>query len=431
MAEISSSVTVSGIMWQMIVLFVAVYLDVTVGGALPSTESSEVTELQTTIIELSEEGVSPSSQPPVSSSRPPSSQGEDNFRIRFTILDYKWANTSKKLEDKVLDQVSFALKERLPDFAGAEFDAFRKSKEDSSLTADMEIYLNEKLSGASRAAAYDILLDLVAVRGAFGSLRVGGLKVENDIGQMNAFTYCNITEKSCPDGVHCVGNGSSCTASCKMNEAYCLNGGTCRDEDVYITCHYTQRNSAHAQQHTSCPFHFSADTARVAVIAVAVVIFLLILLILLFCLVRKCQPCTKPSRELYGVENVVALHSIRDEAGPVGGVAIQTDDSFLLNLSYANGVPPKAGYSHKIMQTNESFLLARSQNPKVAQVKAQTHLSQSQNGSPTTSENSNGSREPKPSPQGGTSSTQPEDNSKVNAEGTQTGGSLPRKIIKV
>lgn len=428
MAEISSSVTVSGIMWQMIVLFVAVYLDVTVGGALPCTESSEVTELQTTIIELSEEGVSPSSQPPVTSSRPPSSQGEDNFRIRFTLLDYKWTNRSKKLEEKVLDQVSFALKERLPDFAGAEFDAFRKSKEDSSLTADMEIYLNEKLSGASRAAAYDILLDLVAVRGAFGSLTVGGLKVENDIGQMNAFTYCNITEKSCPDGVHCVGNGSSCTASCKMNEAYCLNGGTCRDEDVYITCH--------------CPADVTgdrcevggailSDTARVAVIAVAVVIFLLILLILLFCLVRKCQPCTKPSRELYGVENVVALHSIREEAGPVGGVAIQTDDSFLLNLSYANGVPPKAGYSHKIMQTDESFLLARSQNPRVAQVKAQAHLSQSQNGSPTTSENSNGSREPKPSPQGGTSSTQPEDNSKVNAEGTQTGGSLPRKIIKV
>ena len=45
----------------------------------------------------------------------------------------------------------------------------------------------------------------------------------------------------------------------------------------------------------------------------------------------------------------------------VGGVGCQTDDSFLLTQHMLNGIPPKPGFSHSVMQTTDSFLLAKSQ----------------------------------------------------------------------
>ena len=45
----------------------------------------------------------------------------------------------------------------------------------------------------------------------------------------------------------------------------------------------------------------------------------------------------------------------------VGGVGCQTDDSFLLTQYMLNGIPPKPGFSHSVMQTTDSFLLAKHQ----------------------------------------------------------------------
>ena len=64
--------------------------------------------------------------------------------------------------------------------------------------------------------------------------------------------------------------------------------------------------------------------------------------------------------ELFGIENVVALE-LSDEKSHISGMATQTDESFLLTRSHKDGVAPKPGHAHKIMQTNDSFLLAKTQ----------------------------------------------------------------------
>lgn len=66
------------------------------------------------------------------------------------------------------------------------------------------------------------------------------------------------------------------------------------------------------------------------------------------------------SEELFGIENVVALE-LMDEKSHLGGMATQTDESFLLARSHKDGVAPKAGHAHKIMQTTDSFLLSKAQ----------------------------------------------------------------------
>ncbi len=64
--------------------------------------------------------------------------------------------------------------------------------------------------------------------------------------------------------------------------------------------------------------------------------------------------------DIYPAENVIALEMSNDYF-IVGGVGTQTEDSFLLTQYMLNGIPPKPGFSHSVMQTTDSFLLAKSQ----------------------------------------------------------------------
>lgn len=64
--------------------------------------------------------------------------------------------------------------------------------------------------------------------------------------------------------------------------------------------------------------------------------------------------------DIYPAENIIALEMSNDYF-IVGGVGCQTDDSFLLTQYMLNGIPPKPGFSHSVMQTTDSFLLAKSQ----------------------------------------------------------------------
>ncbi|PIK52459.1 hypothetical protein BSL78_10663 [Apostichopus japonicus] len=359
----------------------------------------------------------------------------DVIRIRFTILKKTVSQISSALEDEIESEISGYLSGNLTYFGKVELVSFNPRKQEE-VSVTIDLHFNQKLNESTKQEIFKMLYELIEITGSVGELSVDNFAVSaNNDGGMYAYNYCNISDRGCPTGVHCNGEGHSCTATCDENTEYCLNGGTCMPFSDVIQC--------------ECPEGFFGkdckltnrrrilnETARIILIVIAGLVALLIFLLLLFCLCRKCQPKKRPNRELFGVENVVALNC-RNEIVTVGGVAIQTDDSFLLNLSHANGVPPKPGYSHKVMQTNESFLLTRSQNPKVAQVKGQPHEnSQSANGSsssPSTSEGGvdGNNRETRPISNGNNSPSTTVTVSKPNVGATQTGGSLPRNIVKV
>lgn len=385
---------------------------------------------QISVIEETEIATEIADSGPNSVSQKSGDNGDVVIRIKFSILNSTLSEVSQQVADTMENEVDAVMRSNLAYFKEASFFMFKFESLHTIVYLDLKF--NQVLEEEQLDEVRKILYELIEVQNTIKNFWVDNLLIsEQSGGRMYTYNYCNISG-TCPSGARCIDGVDTCSATCDNNKGFCLNRGTCKQSGQVIKCDCPKRFNG-----TRCELSKGAfsDSVWIALIAVVGIVALLLLLILLFCLCKRCNSQKRSDREIYGVENVIGLQAVSDEMASVGGVAIQTDDSFLLNLTYGNGVPPKSGYSHKIMQTNDSFLLARSQNPRVSPVKkVQSHSNGStpnESSRPGTSEgNARGeNKETATLPSGGNS--QPRTVSSTNPTSEVKTPGSPRNIMTV
>ncbi|XP_072173542.1 uncharacterized protein [Diadema setosum] len=237
-----------------------------------------------------------------------------------------------------------------------------RSGEDNHLIAFVLLEFEPRLPDDDRREVIKVLYEIVERNHTLGTLTVNELHV-----MLYSDKYVQISDAckitGCPREMSCTSVGNECIAVCANNTDYCLNDAECVDESFPVTCTCRKDFSGPRCGDKMSDDDHAKTNLYVGIIAassIAGIIVLAIIAASCINLFNKRGGRTGKSDELFGIENVVALE-LSDEKIEIDGIGTQTDESFLLARSHKDGVPPKQGCAHKIMQTNDSFLLTKAQ----------------------------------------------------------------------
>ncbi|XP_041459329.1 uncharacterized protein LOC121410974 isoform X1 [Lytechinus variegatus] len=290
-------------------------------------------------------------------------QGIYNFiKVKFTLPGKSNGDIGGTLRTDIKNAINPILSEKFEEYNTSSV-AFSECKDDC-LTATVKLDFRLRITLEERRGVIKVLYEIVERNQTLGNLRVEMLYVLNVKGSYERIhTACDITH--CKPDMKCFIEGNDCSSVCADNTEYCHHG-RCEKfaQQSFITCHCEEGFTG-----PRCTQEIGNDESDgkpdlyvgiIAASAIACIIVLAIILATCINIFNKKRIRTGRSEELFGIENVVALE-LMDEKSQLDGMATQTDESFLLARSHKDGVAPKAGHAHKIMQTNDSFLLAKAQ----------------------------------------------------------------------
>ncbi|XP_030829370.1 uncharacterized protein LOC100891846 isoform X2 [Strongylocentrotus purpuratus] len=263
--------------------------------------------------------------------------------VKFTLPDKSPTDIGEPLRLEIRNAINPILKEKFEDYNASSI-AFSSG----SLIANVKLDFRLRITVEERREVIKVFYEMVERNNTLGSLRVEKLYVLNVQGSYDRIDdACHITR--CPSGMTCFTDGNDCTSVCTTNQHYCHHG-TCEKvskRSPFITCHCEEGYTG-----GRCDKEIRDESEAdlyVGIIAASVIACIIVLAILLgtcINLFNKRRIRTGRSEELFGIENVVALE-LMDEKSHLGGMATQTDESFLLARSHKDGVAPKAGHAHK------------------------------------------------------------------------------------
>ncbi|XP_038058461.1 interphotoreceptor matrix proteoglycan 2-like [Patiria miniata] len=287
--------------------------------------------------------------------------------MRFTISNRNYSDIENPDEREELESLLVEELEELysnnKKFRSVTVLEFRNG----SIIVDVELEFTDALNVQERAQVFTALYEKVVLNGTLGALEVQDLKHVKDDGKIEELNDACDIRPCLQTEMKCVANGTKCTASCSDNKGYCLNNSTCRPNNDYIVCKCKKDFFGYrCDKKPLPPSGGRDDNAYIGIIAAAGIAVLLLLVMIVGCGYSRLVNRGKESdtSKLFQADNMVALEMLDEPPPVVGGVACQTIESFLLTKYMKHGIPPKPGFQHEIIQTNESFLLDKAQRER-------------------------------------------------------------------
>ncbi|XP_022102464.1 uncharacterized protein LOC110985625 [Acanthaster planci] len=293
------------------------------------------------------------------------------FVIRFNISNKDYDNIKNQTEREELERLLvqefkelFIGNKKLKSVTVSEL-------RNGSIIADVKLEFKEVLNIKEREEVIMTLFEQVVLNGTLGAFEVEDLKLVSGNGEVMELNNACDVRPCLQTEMKCMASGIKCTASCSDNKGYCLNNSTCQESNDYIQCKCKKGFFGYrCDKKPLPPSGGRDDNAYIGIIAAAGIAVVLLLVMIIGCgynrLVNRGKECD--TSKLFPAENSVALEMLDEPPPVVGGVACQTIESFLLTKYMKHGVPPKPGFQHEIVQTNESFLLAKAQREREAAV---------------------------------------------------------------